>query len=61
MSAPSSTGLDRRVFVQSAVAITALAGVSPARSENLGYIDSHSHVNAGVKMHRLAGVKMHHG
>ena len=44
MSAPSSTGLDRRVFVQSAVAITALAGVSPARSENLGYIDSHSHL-----------------
>jgi predicted TIM-barrel fold metal-dependent hydrolase len=37
-------GLDRRKFVQSAAAATALAGVSPVLSENLGYVDAHSHL-----------------
>jgi predicted TIM-barrel fold metal-dependent hydrolase len=51
MSDPSSTGLDRRLFVQSAVAVTALAAVSPALSGNLGYVDSHSHLWSPDRTH----------
>ena len=44
MSTPSSAGLDRRTFLQLAAAAAALATESTGWSENLGYVDAHSHL-----------------
>ncbi len=44
MSSLSSSGRDRRALLQSAAATAVLTASASARSENLGYVDSHSHL-----------------
>ena len=44
MSSLSSSGRERRALLQSAAATAALTASTSARSENLGYVDSHSHL-----------------
>jgi alkaline phosphatase D len=63
--------LSRRGLLRGATAAAALAFLMPATSRRvLAQPVFHAYpfsmgvasgVNAGVKMHRLAGVKMHHG
>jgi len=44
MATPSSAGMGRRAFLQVAAATAALAAGRTGWSENLGYVDSHSHL-----------------
>lgn len=44
MSTPSSAVMGRRAFLRVAAATAALAAEGTAWSENLGYVDSHSHL-----------------
>ena len=44
MSTSSSSGMGRRAFLGVAAATAALAAARPGSSENIGYVDSHSHL-----------------